>query len=197
MHRSKVWEGHASESLSIQLDPGWYRYKVTAKDEFGEHHQFVNTFFVQITRPMFKEYAALKPALAKVRQLHSGATWFCGYPNCKRTTNNRFAMIDHEKKHMGESIFQNVPWQPTRDGETLMSDGIVILGGPPEGAAEKPEPRKVTLPPAIMGEIEAQRTAAVDQTPYKAPASTERPKRKGGRPKGSKNKVKVEEPVLA
>lgn len=170
--------------MSINLDPGWYRYKCVWKDQYQEQHQFVNQFFVQITYEMFRQIAPLRPRISKGRQTSGGIRYSCGMSGCNSVLTTKYAIIEHEKNHEGSTVFRDVEWRPdiAADG-TMTSKGIVILGGPPKGAIAA-EPKKATLPPQFVQQMEAERTTAPPPAVAETPAA---PKRRG-RPPGSKGK---------
>lgn len=103
-----VWQGVATESVSLNLDPGMYAYSIVRPDPPDSRTIFSKNgeFFVGVTPEQFKSLAAQRPKLAKVRMTSEGTVWLCGFPGCNRKTTSQLGAFAHEQMHYGVNLLK-------------------------------------------------------------------------------------------
>lgn len=107
---SIVWQGKASRSVSVDLDPGYYSITVVSNEDDPTGHHCVSWgdfFYHECTPEQFKILARLRPRMARGVLGSDGATWRCGYLGCRQTFNNVTAIARHEYLHFGVDPLQD------------------------------------------------------------------------------------------
>ena len=98
-----VFQGTATESIGVNLDPGVYRIKVVGNDA-GERVLWGRTFTVGATNEAdVKKLRNMKPKWAKAMNTTQGARWYCKFPGgCDYKATSVMGAVMHEyKEHLG------------------------------------------------------------------------------------------------
>lgn len=104
-HRNLVWDGTASEAVSIPLDPGKYVVCMTKAIDQNNIWMQQFEFLHKVTEDQFEVLQRLRPQRAKARQTSDGTVMMtCGMGlDCKKKTTSTVEMILHEAQHLGLS----------------------------------------------------------------------------------------------
>ena len=135
--KTLVWKGVASGSLSVDLDPGKYIYKVHKVLGKKRFTGFCNQFLHELTEDQFNRLQHVQPKRSSFRITSEGPMYICGFTSCNNTYSSGTAMVMHELEHQGQKLQDVLDNMTSDEMMEAMSDGhdTAVDGG---GANAKP-----------------------------------------------------------
>jgi len=189
-HRNVVFDGRASRSASVDLDPGKYVVRVHWASDNDGRSNVMNwqwEFYVGMTEETWKRHVGKRPRFSKAVQGTEGPRWRCGFMGCEEEFQTMIGMVEHEYLHYGVQLFASDSEVRLADTDKEMSQMARTIEGQqkaePVGVYD---PSKPLLPPVtkLGGPLPAALAADMDipqpnpggNIPMTAP--TQRPERR-------------------
>jgi len=97
-----------SESVTVPLDPGKYKYVVMKNLSAKQCYRWDSEpFFVGIDEKQWERIKGMTPHFGSARHTSEGAVWKCGIIGCSFKTGSANALVLHEGKHQGIDLTAN------------------------------------------------------------------------------------------
>jgi len=107
-HRNVVFDGRASRSASIDLDPGKYVCRVHWATDNDGRSNVMNwqwEFYVGMDEKTWRSHVGKRPRFSKAIQTTDGPRWHCGFMGCAEEFQTMIGMVEHEYLHYGVQLF--------------------------------------------------------------------------------------------
>jgi len=185
-HRNVVFDGRASRSASVDLDPGKYVARIhwsTDNDGRSNTMTWQFEFFVGMTEKVWKEHVGKRPRFSKAIQGTEGPRWSCGFMGCEEEFQTQIGMVEHEYLHYGVKLFDSTEGMQLVGINKSMSDLAQTIEGQKKGVPTGHyNPSEPILPPVTkvgtMPPMDSMMPVGTpDNVPFKT-GVTKRPERR-------------------